>query len=168
VRNPEKALGRLAAFHRRISAEAAGLARRHGPRLKCRRGCTDCCRDDLTVFTVEAERIRREFPAVLTEAPRSAGACAFLDAEGACRIYPARPYVCRTQGLPLRFFEIDRGGEIVEYRDICPLNEPDGPPLVDLPPAECWQIGPPEEELAGIQQLFAGRAKRVPLRGLFC
>jgi hypothetical protein len=168
VRNPEPALRRLAAFHRRIDAAVARLAGRHGARLKCRRGCTDCCRDDLTVFTVEAERIRREFPAVMKEAPHPRGVCAFLSADGACRIYPARPYVCRTQGLPLRYFEIDEGGEVREYRDICPLNEPGGPPLVGLPPEACWRIGPFEEELAGIQQLFAGRNARIPLRDLFC
>ncbi len=167
MKDAETALARLVAFHRRIEDAATRLARSHGPRLKCRRGCADCCRDDLTVFTVEAERIRRDFPAVLTQAPRTPGACAFLNDGSSCRIYPARPYVCRTQGLPLRYFEIDEEGEVREYRDICPLNEPDGPPLVDLPAGECWQIGPPEEELAGIQQLFAGRAVRIPLRDLF-
>jgi hypothetical protein len=167
MKDAERALEQLTALHRRIDAAAGRLARLHGPRLKCRRGCADCCRDDLTVFAVEAERIRREFPDVLAQSPRPAGACAFLDPEDACRIYPARPYVCRTQGLPLRYFEIDDGGEVREYRDICPLNEPDGLPLVELPAAECWQIGPPEEELAGLQQLFSRRAVRIPLRDLF-
>ncbi|MBK7707050.1 MAG: hypothetical protein IPJ30_15135 [Acidobacteria bacterium] len=53
--------------------------------------------------------------------PHTRGACAFLD-QDACRIYPDRPYVHRTQGLPLRWIEDDLE-EAFKYRDICPLNE---------------------------------------------
>ena len=90
--------------------------------------------------------------------------CAFLDAEGACRIYADRPYVCRTQGLPLRWIEEDFD-ETIEYRDICPLNAA-GEPVEDLEAADCWTIGPFEEELSMIQA-GTGDSARVPLRDLF-
>ena len=89
--------------------------------LRARRG------DQITVFEVEAEVIRRHHADLLAEGePHAEGACAFLDGEGACRIYEHRPYVCRTQGLPLRWLE-ELDGETVELRDICPLNDEDDP-----------------------------------------
>jgi len=120
------------------------------------------------VFAVEAERIRREHPDLLREgSPHPAGACAFLDDEGACRVYRARPYVCRTQGLPLRWIAETPAGDVAEHRDICPLNT-EGPPIETLPEDACWTLGPYEGRLAEIQRRFGdGRMERVPLRSLF-
>jgi len=156
------------AIHREVDVLAHEIAARHGTRLKCGRGCATCCVDDLTVYEVEAERIRRSFPDLLrTGQPNAAGACAFLDESGACRIYAVRPYVCRTQGLPLRWFEEDEQDEIVEERDICPLNL-EGPALATLPDESCWLIGPFEERLAELQARKDGGAmRRVALRDLF-
>ena len=117
---------------------------------------------------MEAERIRRQNPRLLAEGtPHKEGACAFLDGEGACRIYQDRPYVCRTQGLPLRWLEPDTKDGVLEYRDICPLNE-EGPSLESLDEGDCWTLGPMEGRLAALQEAWsAGRLERVPLRDLF-
>ncbi len=156
----------VARLHAVVDELTAPLAARLGGRLQCRSGCAACCVDDLTVFEVEAARIRADFPQVLTEAPRPPGACAFLDEAGACRIYAARPYVCRTQGLPLRWIE-QRRGQPVERRDICPLNEP-GLPLTALSKDDCWSLGPVEERLRLTQEaLDGGEGRRVALRDLF-
>ena len=40
-----------------------------------------------------------------------------------CEIYPARPVICRTQGLPLAY--VDEEHEAIEV-SACPLNFPDG------------------------------------------
>ncbi len=158
---------RLEAFHRDVDAAAADAAAGLGPRLRCARGCSGCCRDGLRVFEIEAERIRRGARALLDEGSAHApGACAFLDAEGACRIYALRPYVCRTQGLPLRWFDRSDAGEPVELRDICPLNEPGDPPLSALPESACWLLGPHEAELHALARAWDG-ARRVALRDLF-
>jgi len=163
----DQPLAELAALHHRVDAEAGALARRHAGRLRCRRGCAGCCHDGLTVFAVEAERIRAAHRALLREeAPHAPGACAFLHADGACRIYAERPYVCRTQGLPLRWHEPGPDGRVVERRDICPENEP-GPPLLALSPDACWRLGPAEAELAAIARRFDPGAERIPLRALF-
>lgn len=153
-------------LHREIDLMAAGVAGQHN--LQCRRGCSSCCVDDLTVFEVEADRIRDAFPDLLASGrPGPAGACAFLDSDGACRIYDARPYVCRTQGLPLRWFEDDDEEEVVELRDICPLNADEVPPET-LNDEACWTIGPFEERLAALQEAADGGALlRTPLRALF-
>jgi len=150
-----------------VDARAEALRARHAARLRCRRGCSACCVDDLTVFEVEAERIRARAAPVLREAPHPPGACAFLDGEGACRVYAHRPYVCRTQGLPLRWLDLDAPDGPVERRDICPLNEA-GPPIETLPEDACWQLGPVEARLAALQAERSGGARpRVRLRDLF-
>ena len=65
---------RLLSLHREIDLIAGGVAGQHN--LHCRRGCSSCCVDDLTVFEVEAYRIRDTFPDLLeTGQPGPAGAC---------------------------------------------------------------------------------------------
>ena len=147
-------------LHGEVDRRAAALAERHRDRMVCRRGCSGCCVDDITVFEVEAERIRAGAQALLDHAlPHPPGACAFLGSEGECRIYALRPYVCRTQGLPLRW--IDEEAE-AELRDICPLND-EGAPIEELAAEECWTIGEYEARLAELQ----GDGRRVSLRELF-
>lgn len=151
-----------------VDESAEGLAVIHADRLNCRRGCSACCVDGLTVFEVEAENIKRHHARLLAEGePHAAGACAFLDEAGACRIYAERPYVCRTQGLPLRWLEeTDEEEEsIVEMRDICPLND-EGVPIEELSEEECWTLGPFEQRLAHMQAAH-GSLRRIPLRELF-
>lgn len=160
------------ALHTEVDAAVAPLVTEHAARLRCGRGCTACCTDDLTVFEVEAALIRQHHPTLLAEeAPHPAGACAFLAEDGACRIYPHRPYVCRTQGLPLRWEEEDDEDGGVEYRDICPLNEGEevgAPPLEELDASSFWTLGPAEARLATLQAAVdGGLLRRVPLRDLF-
>ncbi|MCC6743679.1 MAG: YkgJ family cysteine cluster protein [Acidobacteria bacterium] len=159
---------RIDDLHADVDNEARALVSRLGSRITCHRGCLDCCVDGLTVFEVEAERIRRDAGTNLTGAvPHPAGACVFLDPSGACRIYDSRPYVCRTQGLPLRWIEEDEAGAAVEYRDICPRNDA-GTPIESLGDADCWTIGPVEARLVQIQRARGeASASRVALRTLF-
>ena len=147
-------------LHDEVDRRAAALAERHRKRMVCARGCSGCCVDGLTVFEVEADRIRAGAADLLaTGTAHPPGACAFLGSEGECRVYAVRPYVCRTQGLPLRW--IDEEAE-AEYRDICPLNDK-GAPIEELDAADCWTVGEFEERLAQMQ----GDGRRVALRDLF-
>lgn len=152
-------LDQLAALHARIDEAASRLAAVHRERMVCRRGCIGCCSDELTVFEVEAERIRRFAPELLASGtPHPQGRCAFLAADGACRVYEVRPYVCRTQGLPLRWLDDELEAEL---RDICELNDDEG--IESLGENDCWTIGPVEAELAALN----GGPARVALRDLF-
>jgi hypothetical protein len=160
---------RVDRFHLAIVTQARRVEEHHRGRLQCRRGCSGCCVDGITVFAVEADAIRRHHAELLRHgAPHPEGACAFLDESGACRIYEHRPYVCRTQGLPLRWIDED---EAVERRDICELNDhPDGawPKLTSLDEEACWTIGPAEAELQQLQREFEpAELSRVKLRDLF-
>lgn len=88
--------------------------------LNCRRGCTDCCLTDISVFPVEADAIRSALSA-LTESVRASTRdraeqdlhCVFL-LDGDCVIYEDRPIICRSQGLPLL---LEDG-----KRSVCRLN----------------------------------------------
>jgi len=151
------------AFHREVDTVAAKLEAFHAERLTCARGCAGCCVDDIRVFEVEAQLIRTRHRAVLQAAAHPVGACAFLDEAGACRIYADRPYVCRTQGLPLRWIDDEQQ---VEHRDICHLNEA-GPLITDLKPGQCWTLGPAEAKLQAIQLTADRSMPRVSLRQLF-
>lgn len=161
-------LDKLTVLYGSIAQVTQDLDRIHADRLTCRLGCTSCCVDDISVFEIEAEHIRRRFGNLLADGePGPEGACAFLGAAGECRIYEARPYVCRTQGYPLRWLEELGEAGIFEMRDICPLNDTDEP-IEELAESHCWSIGPIEAELAALQhQLDNGSLRRVILRSLF-
>ena len=62
--DPLEALHRL---HDDVRRETASLAVLHAARLQCGRGCHACCVDGLSVFEIEAERIRRAHPKLLAE-----------------------------------------------------------------------------------------------------
>jgi Fe-S-cluster containining protein len=160
-------IGGLEQLYEEVDWLAAQLSRRNQDRMQCKRGCSGCCIDEITVFALEAENIREHYPSLLEHGtPHEPGECAFLSKDGACRIYAHRPYVCRTQGLPFRWIDEKDDGEFVEMRDICPLNEGDGC-LERLTRERCWTIGPFEERLVELQIHSNGNMARIALRDLF-
>jgi hypothetical protein len=172
LKSTDTALTKLMELHTEVDEKVAMLTERHADRLQCKRGCCDCCVDGMTVFEIEAERIRRHHADLLESGqPHDEGACAFLDEEGACRIYEDRPYVCRTQGLPLRWLDRDDDGETVgtvEMRDICPMNDSPDAPVEQIAAGDCWTLGPYEFRLSRTQVAYRGAPpRRVELRSLF-
>lgn len=170
LRDSDAAESELRNLYAEVDDRVRALAAKHIDRLQCARGCSRCCLDDLTVFAVEAEHIRRHHAELLRIAtPHPPGACAFLAEDGACRIYRERPYVCRTQGLPLRWIDRTDHG-LVERRDICPLAEA-GPRITELAEEDCWLLGPYEARLAELQRRLDGEegtpGNRVALRSMF-
>lgn len=158
--SPEDARSYVRKLHALVDELTAPIAAAHGKHLVCKSGCSACCVDGLTVFEVEADILRESAPDLFQEAPAAVG-CALLGPDGACRAYAARPYVCRTQGLPLRWAE-----DGVERRDICTLN--DVGPVEALPVAACWTLGPVEARLRTVQEAVdGGEGRRVALRDLF-
>lgn len=88
------------------------VAGRYADKMRCAKGCDDCCQRSLCLFPVEVERMldaaeglsRDELQGVVRRARRAAAdpeaACPFLSA-GVCQVYASRPVICRTHGLPL-------------------------------------------------------------------
>jgi Fe-S-cluster containining protein len=113
----------------KIDATCAPIAQRRAADLACARGCARCCTAGLTVLSVEAEAIvaHLEEHGISARPAPPPGGCDFLDAEGACTIYDARPVVCRSHGLPVRMkreAEEPARGELRVLGDVevCALN----------------------------------------------
>jgi Fe-S-cluster containining protein len=92
----------------------ARVEARHGDQMQCGSGCADCCHTRLTVTSVEAAAIE-DHVAAMTPAARAELAelaarpvdpaklrCAALGDDDRCRIYAARPIVCRSHGAPIK------------------------------------------------------------------
>jgi uncharacterized protein len=127
-------LRRYAELIAKVDAFFARVALRHAGRMRCRVGCSDCCRVQLTVTAVEAAAVlagldsmesgvRRRLAARALLSGLEAGSqdgarrCAALDDDGTCGIYAFRPLVCRSHGVPVR---ADRDGE--PTLEACPHN----------------------------------------------
>jgi len=136
-------------------------------RIACRRGCSDCCRQQLKLLPVEFYFLRQRF-ALLPEDTqgiiKTAGDstdCILLH-RGACLLYSHRPIICRTHGLPLLVTENGR-----QRRDCCPKNF-DLHSLADLPPSAVLHLERLNTILVLTNRIFAGRAgveagERIPL-----
>ena len=120
----------------RVDAFVARVAARHPADLRCAAGCNGCCRTRLTVAAVEADAIEA-WAATQSAAARAVVAaaaaaqvdpadvrCAALDDTGRCRIYQARPLVCRSHGIPIRL----RGPRGLPVITACELNFTAGGP----------------------------------------
>ena len=134
----------------RVDALAAAITARRAGDLACGKGCTACCRVQLSLSPLEADvvratlagqspetreriRARARSLAALDDVP-SGTDCVMLEEDGGCAIYSSRPLVCRTQGHALRYpagslpeesiFATGAGGEITW----CPLNYSTDPP----------------------------------------
>ena len=143
------ALHEYAVLRQRVDAFFAAVAARHPTALRCQAGCHGCCQAGLSVCAIEAAAIcahLRALPRVEVEHLRAqavrrlhhtkaarpaepAASCVFLRDDGHCAIYPVRPLVCRSQGLPLSYsaqlipaqalrFSTQDGRAVV----CCPLN----------------------------------------------
>jgi hypothetical protein len=92
----------------KVDAFFARVAERHGADMQCTTGCSDCCHVRLTITAVEAAAIRAHVATWPPEQRRNlanqgaSDRCAGLDAAGRCKIYAARPLVCRSHGVPIR------------------------------------------------------------------
>lgn len=107
-------------FRQRVDMRVARLEAIHGEHLACRPGCCECC-VNLMVFAVElysiAGQLAKSGVRELIFDPRAS--CGWLDG-GLCRIYAARPIICRTHGLPVAIPHED----YPERKEVsfCPLN----------------------------------------------
>jgi uncharacterized protein len=143
-----------------VDAMFSQVTHRHQGQFQCQSGCFGCCQAGLTVSNVEAARISewlRDNGATLAKIRDRSHMldhpdyCGLLDVDGRCLIYPVRPLICRSHGLPVSWeespgepaFDVDdhasytltndpgssssetNSGDGVcvdEPRDVCPLN----------------------------------------------
>lgn len=94
----------------RVDAFATQAAAQQAEWLVCQRGCDGCCRLRRTAFAVEIAALREAVDALepasraalrdrsAREDVRAGARCVFLDDDGGCAVYAARPIICRTHG----------------------------------------------------------------------
>jgi hypothetical protein len=163
--DPAAALSNYRALLAKIDAKFAQIQAAHPGSFQCRRGCHGCCQPGLTVSGVERDNLRRyidaekgkrdELEELAAAAPHGDSRCAFLAADGACAVHPARPVVCRSHGAPLG---ITLDSQRRERRlDVCPLNFA-GEDLEKLPLGDSIDLDTLNTLLALINQQFAGDA----------
>ncbi len=103
-----------------VSEEAQRLTENYSEYMKCRKGCSECC-TDLTLLPLEwyalRQMLQKENPAL--QPAESDERCALL-IDRACSLYPFRPLICRTHGLPLLYLT-------EEYSDAGIRIKPDDP-----------------------------------------
>jgi uncharacterized protein len=96
----------------KVDAFVERVSGRHAADLRCVAGCAQCCHVRLTITAIEADAIsvwaaaqspdRRVAIATAAQVAANPTRCAALDDEDRCRIYAARPLVCRSHGIPIR------------------------------------------------------------------
>lgn len=165
----------------KVDAHSTRITAARPDSFVCGAGCTGCCHRQLTVFPVEAGRIRAWLagrsippdappplaPSVLEilELGPSPEPCVMLDGAGQCRIYPVRPLICRTHGLPLAVSD-DEG----LYADVCPLNFDGGAGLGDLEQDDFLVLDTLNAILAAVNAAYVAATgepeERVPLQTL--
>ena len=121
---------RLDELFAKVDAFFARAAAHHGEKITCRAGCDECCRRRFSVTSLEAAAIAEAVAALPPErraelAARARGGdpgvCPALDPDGRCAVYSARPLICRTHGLPIRF-PAPPGSRALPVIDACPKN----------------------------------------------
>ena len=89
------------------------------PFIGCTPGCSSCCKK-FSVLPLEAALIINSANLPLQPTDRGELCAQLVDRH--CSIYPQRPLICRTQGLPIGY--IDEAHEQIEV-SACPLNFPE-------------------------------------------
>lgn len=156
-----------------LDAEISRIGEIHAAALSCGPGCASCCLA-FSVLPLEAACLQKAL-AGLPSADRerlgrnlAAGndRCPLL-IDDLCRVYAARPVICRTQGLPLAYVDEER--QVIEV-SACPLNFPDDQAFA---PEGLLFMDGFNERLFALNRAWCRKQgvepdRRIPLRELAC
>ena len=83
--------------------------------------------------------------------------CPLLNDKGQCRVYDARPMICRSHGLPISLGD-------PPSRDVCPLNFTSGPSPDVMPAEDVLNVNSVNAIMAVLDHVEAdGKGQRIDL-----
>jgi len=134
--------------------------------LVCKPGCSQCCEVERTVVPIEAYIIEQH---LLTLSPEKIKRLRKLHKDddetcplllmNRCVIYPVRPIICRTHGLPILYHEAERA-----FIDYCRLNFTKLPPDYEFEENNILDLNPFCVELIQLDKRFAEYISHQPWR----
>ncbi|OQX96297.1 hypothetical protein B6I21_01350 [candidate division KSB1 bacterium 4572_119] len=108
----------------KINRTCESLEEHYAQHLVCKPGCSACCKVERSVLSLEAYVIEEQLNIL---SPQRIKKIKFLHRKddhtcpmlwkNLCVIYPARPIICRTHGLPIFYHEAE-----ITFIDYCRLN----------------------------------------------
>jgi Fe-S-cluster containining protein len=140
--NPDRQLVQI------IDAASADAARRSGPWLHCRLGCTQCCIGIFSITQLDAVRLREGLAVLEAEAPEKAAAIRGRAAKSVQRLLPGFPGDPVTGQLD----ESDSRYQDFANDEPCPVLDPatGACDLYAARPVTCRVFGPPVRSEDGI------------------
>ncbi len=150
----------------KVSSRCEKLEELHRDHLVCRPGCSQCCRVERTVLPIEAyiiEQYLRNFSSQRIKRLRKLyknvdETCPML-LKDRCVIYPVRPIICRTHGLPILYREAGRA-----FVDYCRLNFTRLPLDYEFAEQDILDMNPFNIELIKLDQYFSEDVTHEPWR----
>ena len=144
-----------------VDRQAAALESVHSDWMACKKGCCVCCMN-LSVWPVEFYSIVEEMKRFEWDKPQfnDDATCGFLK-DGLCAIYPFRPIICRTHGLPLVYWhdETDPPGYGVMFCEKNFQNADD----IDFGPDSTLNMDEVNEKLARLNIAFVEKHQDLSL-----
>jgi len=141
----------------KVDSACRKLEELHREHLVCRPGCSSCCKAERTVCGVEAYVVEQQLLTLsrqkinrLKKYHRHDDETCPLLLKDRCVIYPARPIICRTHGLPILYREAERA-----FVDYCRLNFSRLPDNYEFQPDEILDMNPFNIELIEIDKKYS-------------
>ena len=118
----------LVVLRRRVDQHFDAAVARDPTEFACKARCSDCCQAGLSIFAVEADRIRTalaQLPAstraqVRGQAKQASPTHCPLLIDQLCVVYDERPMLCRSHGLAVRPSALQNPD--TPQAEHCPLN----------------------------------------------
>ena len=140
----------------KIERECRRLEEYYHEHLICKPGCSQCCEVERSVLSIEAYIIEQQLKRfsgarirkLRNQHRRDDHNCPMLW-KNLCIIYPVRPIICRTHGLPIFYHEAE-----ITFVDYCRLNFTRLPDDYKFQDKYVLDMRPFNSELVSLDQQF--------------
>ncbi len=150
----------------KVDSHCQKLEKLYHEYLVCKPGCSQCCEVDRTVFPVEAYIVEQQLLTLplqqiwkIKKLRKDDDETCILLLKNRCLIYPVRPIICRTYGLPILYHEAERA-----FVDYCRLNFTQLPISYEFEEKNILDLNAFHAELIHIDKKFAEHVSGQPWR----